>query len=318
MTELRAIGFDNAEFQRLQDPDLPAAERQALINQHQTAFADLRANFDDGTIEAFVQRLGGKGFRQVYSATGNEGLKTVLNILELERQGRVTGFDDWVSFFNRSNAENRALADIVGELDVAKQTARGLQQGEIVNVGGDARAAAGRSGGQDKSFDITVENAQTTEVARNIEVQTVDGVATDVGFLLDGVGHAVGKAISADSGTVEAAIRVELPEPGTRIPDENGKVKYFGSNGRYVEIYETNNPNLELDNAERERIGRTDRIGRDTYAGELNLFEGLRQRLSRTSDFNVVDRVSVFDKNGSTIAVLNRANNGNWILENVR
>ena len=136
--------------------------------------------------------------------------------------------------------------------------------------------------------------------------------------LLEGAGHAVSKAISAENGTVEAAIRVELPEPGTRIADENGKVKYFGSNGRYVEIYEPRNPDLELDEAERERIGTTDRIGRDTYAGELNLFEGLRQRLGRTSDFNVVNRVTVFDKNGNTIAILNRADNGNWTLENVR
>lgn len=282
-----------------------------MIAQHQTAFADLIANFDEGTIQAFVQRLGGKGFRQVMSATGHEGLRTVLDVLELERQGRITGFDDWVSFFNRSNAENDRLADIVGELDVAKQTALELGQGEIVNVGGDARAAAGRSGGQNKSFDITVENAQTGEVARNIEVQTVDGVVSRATQLLDGVGHAVGKAISANSGTVEAAIRVQLPEPGEMIVQPTGKHRYFGNNGRYVEIYDP-------DNAEREIRGRTDRIGRDTYAGERSIFEGLEQSLSRTSNFDVVDRVTVFDMNGNTVAILNRANNGNWTLENIR
>ena len=40
-------------------------------------------------------------------------------------------------------------------------------------MGGDARAATNTGGKQDSSFDITVENIQTNEVTRNIEITTV-------------------------------------------------------------------------------------------------------------------------------------------------
>ena len=226
-------------------------------------------------------------------------------MIELEKQGKITCFDDWVKFFNRSNAEDTNLADVIGELSVAKQTAGEIRQGEVVNVGGDERSLA-QNKDPKKSFDLTVEDQQTGEVVRNIEVKSINGTVDDAGKLETGVGHAASKAKDVEYGTVEAAISVDLPEPGDVKPQPNGKERHFGRDGRYVEI--------DLD----PKIGTTDRTGRDTFAGEKSVFEGLRQRLSKSSDFDRIDRVTVIDKSGTTVAILRKQMGGQWKLENVR
>ena len=271
--------------------------------------------------------MGVDGFKKIHQASGNDGLQKVIDVIELEKQGRIKNVDDWISFFKRSNAEDTNLADVIGELSAAKQTTLELRQGEVINVGGDERSLA-QNRDPEKSFDLTVENQQTGEVLRNIEVETVRDTVYEAGELESGVGHAASKAVKNTSGTVEAAIRIDLPEPGSRkIDRETGKVKYFGSNGRYVEIYEPDNPALDPnhpdfdpDNPELERIGMTDRIGRDTYAGEKSIFKGLELSLSRSRDprLNRVDRVTIFDKNGTTIAILRKQMGGTWKLENMR
>ena len=300
--------MNDAEIAELNDPGTTKTRKDALNAKNDATYKQLYEQYGKEGLAEFSQRLGADGFKKIHQASGKSGLDTVADVIELEKQGKITGFDDWVTFFNRSNAEDANLADVIGELSVAKQTAGEIRQGEVVNVGGDERSLA-QNKDPKKSFDLTVEDQRTGEVVRNIEVESVRGVVSDAGELESGVGHAASKAKQVEYGTVEAAIRVELPEPGSRIIDkERGKVKHFGSNGRYVEI--DSDPN----------IGTTDKVGRDTYVGEKSVFKGLELSLSRSRDprLNRVDRVTVLDKSGTTVAILRKQMGGTWKLENVR
>ena len=298
ITELRAIGLDNAEFQRLQDPNLPAAEKQALIAQHQTAFADLMANFDEGTIQTFVQRLGGKGFRQVYSATGNEGLRTVIEVLELEKQGRITGFDDWVSFLNKGNRDNTNITNLVAELSETKRLSTEISDGEVINIGGDAQVVPRRDGSIPPSYDLTVEN-QAGEVTRNIDVTTASNMVTRPIDLTTGIRHAVEKADAADGGTIESTVRVDLPPEG-HVVSQGGIQKNFGRGGRYTII---------------DPSGTARRTGADTFEGEGDLIEDVRVYLNdnNITDSDVLNRLNLVDKSGSSLATFEKIN-GRWVI----
>ena len=306
LNKWRRIGLDDAEIAELNDASTTKARKDALAAKNDAAYKQLYEQYGKEGLAEFDRRLGADGFKKIRQASGKSGLDTVADVIELEKQGKITGFDDWVTFFNRSNAEDANLADVIGELSVAKQTAGEIRQGEVVNVGGDARAATRADGGVEKSFDLTVENEATGEVVRNIEVESVRNTVEDGSDLLSGVGHAASKAKEVEYGTVEAAIRVDLPEPGSMVERPNGKERYFGRNGRYTEI----NPETKT----------TDPTGRNTFAGEKSVFEGLEQSLSRSNDPQLkrVDRVTVIDKSGTTVAILHKQRGGQWKLENVR
>ena len=306
LKDLRSIGLDPDEAKLLQDANLSKADKDALIAKHQTAYADLNANFGEGNIKIFVERLGSKGLRQIYGASGNEGLRQVLDVLELEKQGKIRGVDDWVSFLNKGNRNNENIDNLVAELSETKRLSTDIDEGQVINIGGDAQVVPKKDGTTPTSYDITVEN-QSSEVSRNIDVTTVRDVIVDRGDIKEGIRHAVEKADAAPSGTIESTVRVDLPKEGHVASSGGERQKNFGRGGRYTIT--------EPENTVTKTGGTARRTGADTFEGEEDLIEDIRDYLGNNNINNSesLDRLNLVDKSGSPLATFEKVN-GRWSI----
>ena len=307
LKDLRSIGLDPDEAKLLQDANLSKADKDALIAKHQTAYADLNANFGEGNIKIFVERLGSKGLRQIYGASGNEGLRQVLDVLELEKQGKVRGVDDWVSFLNKGNRNNENIDNLVAELSETKRLSTDIDEGQVINIGGDAQVVPKKDGTIPTSYDITVEN-QSSEVSRNIDVTTVRDVIVDRGDIKEGIRHAVEKADAAPSGTIESTVRVDLPKEGHVASSGGERQKNFGRGGRYTIT--------EPENTVTKTGGTARRTGADTFEGEEDLIEDIRDYLAnnKITDSDSLDRLNLVDKSGSHLVTLEKIS-GSWTIK---
>ena len=273
-----------------------------MIAKHQNAYANLNANFGEAEVSTLVNRLGGKGLRQIYGASGNDGLRQVIDVLELEKQGKVRGVNDWVSFLNKGNRDNTNIGNLVAELSETKRLSTEIRDGQVINVGGDAQVVPKQDGSTPPSYDITVEN-QSGEVLRNIDVTTVNNVVIEEDNLKTGIKHAVEKADAAQGGTIESTVRVDLPEEGYVKSLGGGRQKNFGRGGRYTIT-------------EPEPIGTARRIGADTFEGEEDLIEDIRVYLAdnKITDSDALDRLNLVDKSGSPLATFEKVN-GSWVVK---
>ena len=94
LEEFRSIGFSKADLDKLNDPAITKAEKNALYARRDASYKKLYESYGQEGVEQLTRKLGAKGLRQIYGATGTEGLKKVEQIIELEKQGKVKGFDD--------------------------------------------------------------------------------------------------------------------------------------------------------------------------------------------------------------------------------
>ena len=134
--------------------------------------------------------------RQIYGATSMDGLKKIGQIIELEKKGKVKNFDDWIEFLNSGNRKDRGIKDVVGELDITKGVGTSLGENEIINMGGDNLALTNAQGEKSTSFDLAIEDKQTGELLRNIEVHRPRDSATagNHSNFSKGINHAIEKA----------------------------------------------------------------------------------------------------------------------------
>jgi hypothetical protein len=133
---------------------------------------------------------------------------------------------------HRKKKQGNDLLNVLGELKEAKRLALEVKQ-EVINIGGDARAVLDKVGNRLPSFDLTVET-KTGAVTRNIDVTTVESVADRPDVFKDGITHPAKKVSSKTQGTVEATIRIELPQRGHTSSLKDGREKHFGLDGRYT------------------------------------------------------------------------------------
>ena len=271
-------------------------------------------------IEQLSQKLGAKGLRQIYGATGVNGLKKVEQIIELESLGKVKNFDDWMEFLNSGNRGDQGIKEVVGELDITKGVGTSLNQNEVINMGGDNQAVTNAQGEKSTSFDIAIEDNQTGELLRNIEVHRPRGSATadNHSDFKNGINHAIEKATlkvkdtqgntvidpiykraklipnPEVKGKVEAAININIPEAGTIIKD-----KYFGESGTYGTGFGNG--------------------GGDLYQDIIN--EQLAKNKNPYAE-KYLDRVHIIDRNGTLRAVIEKSGNAktgyNWTIKRYR
>lgn len=320
LEEFRSIGFSKAEIEQLNNPNITKAEKNALYARRDANYKKLYQSYGQEGIEQLSQKLGAKGLRQIYGATGLDGLKKVEQIIELERQGKVKGFDDWIEFLNSGNRKDQGITEVVGELDITKGVGTSLDSNEIINMGGDNLALTNAQGEKSTSFDLAIEDNQTGELLRNIEVHRPRRTATagNHSDFKDGINHAIDKATlevkdaqgntvidpiikraklipnPEVKGKVEAAININIPEAGTVKKD-----KYFGESGTYGTGFGTG--------------------GGDLYQDIIN--EQLAKNKNPYAE-KYLDRVNIIDRNGTLRAVIEKSGNAttgyNWTIKRYR
>ena len=196
LEEFRSIGFSKAEIETLNNPNTTKAEKNALYARRDANYKKLYEAYGQEGIEQLSQKLGAKGLRQIYGATGIDGLNKVKQIIELERQGKVKNFDDWIEFLNSGNRGDQGIKEVVGELDITKGVGTSLNDNEVINLGGDNQAVVNAQGEKSTSFDLAIEDNQTGELLRNIEVHRPlrPATAANHSHFKGGINHAIEKA----------------------------------------------------------------------------------------------------------------------------
>ena len=325
LEEFRSIGFSKADLDKLNNPNITKAEKNALYARRDANYKQLYSAYGQEGIEQLSQKLGAKGLRQIYGATGVDGLKKVEQIIELERQGKVKNFDDWMEFLNSGNRGDQGIKEVVGELDVTKGVGTSLGKNEVINLGGDNQAVTNAQGEKSKSFDLAIEDNQTGELLRNIEVHRPRNtrLATNHSDFGDGISHAIEKATlkvkdaqgntvidtNIDrpklipnpeiKGKVEAAININIPEAGT-VVGKKGKERFFGESGTYGTYYQP---------------------GNDLYQDIIN------EQLTNVDNLNpypekYLDRVHIIDRNGTLRATIEKTGTAktgySWTIKRYR
>ena len=229
-------------------------------------------------------------------------MKTVADVIELEKQGKIKNFDDWASFFNEGNRAGANVQDLLTELQEAKRVSGNLKDREVINIGGDARAEVNARGERQKTFDLKVENVQTGQTTRNIEVKTLENSVSDATDLREGIRHAIEKRIDATGGTVEATIQIEL----ARESKKGKKTRVIDESGNYSDI--------EKDKEGIERSYNTGNLFQDIKDKIAEIEIKNVERRKDNPDVNLIDRVNLVRKDGSSSATYFKEN-GQWKLE---
>ena len=303
LNKWRRIGLSETEIAQLNNPNITPALKDALIAKNDAVYKQLYQQFGEEGLSTLNGRLGVDGFKKIHQVSGNDGLKTVADVIELEKQGKVKNFDDWVSFFNSGNKDKKNLKNLLVELQETKRLSNSIRKEEIIDIGGDAKAKADATGGkQDTSFDMTVENRKTGQVVRNIDVTTVEGSVANYSDLTTGIRHAINKRPSATRGMVEATIQIDLASQykkgkTRRVIDESGNYSDMvkDKNG-YESSYNTGN------------------IFQDVKDNLPKIEAGNRHRIGDNPNVNLIDRVNVTRKDGSLFATYVKEN-GQWKLK---
>ena len=189
---------------------------------------------------------------------------------------------------------------MLSELQEAKRVSTTLREGEVVDIGGDARAEVNERGERQKTFDMKVENAQTGQTTRNIEVKSLDRAVARATDLREGIRHAIDKRIDATGGSVEATIQMEL---ATRTSIGGGRTRVIDSSGNYADI-----------EADGKRSYNTGNLFQD-IKGKIAEIEAVNQhRIRENSDVNLIDRVNLIRQDGSLFATYYKQD-GQWKLE---
>ena len=273
-----------------------------MLGKNDAAYRQLYENYGKEGLETFNRRLGADGVRKVYQAGGQSGLDTVADVIELEKQGKIKNFDDWASFFSEGNRTGTNVQDLLTELQEARRVSGNVKDGEVVNIGGDARATTRQSGEQEKSFDITVENSQTGEVVRNIEVKSVEKSVSRAEDLTNGITHAIEKRKSATGGKVEATIQIDLASETKR----GKKRRVIDESGNYSDIEKERNGN--------ENSYNTGNIFQDVKEKLPTIETGNQHKIGDNPNVSLIDRVSITRKDGSLLATYVKEN-GKWKLK---
>ena len=258
--------------------------------------------------------MNGKVLRKIYEASGNDGLQLVIDVVELEKQGKVFEFDDWIKFISQGNKSNEQVKNLLVELKETKRLAKELKEGEIIRIGGDERKVIGRDGNEEASFDITVENKVKKEVVRNVEVTTVNAVI-DFGDFTEGIKHAIDKRASGvKTGTVESTI--EIPSlPFLKSIGGKRQWAYNPKTGDFVIIERDGTIRTKTRNLFQEVAENLPKL-EDAYS-RPNIKSDAVVRPSATEinpNLNIIDRVNIIDSNGSLIVTIVKEN-GVWVVK---
>ena len=308
--ELKKFGLTADEVRQLDSGTLSRADQRALEARRQAALQNLNATFDTSTIQLLIKRLTPQGLRRLYEAGGIDGLKVIREIFDLEAKGKISNFDDWLSYILQGNRNAEDLENVIGELREARRLTGEIRGDEVINIGGDAQATRSPSGERPPSYDMTVES-KNGQVLRNLDVTTLTEPLTDATQLGAGVGHAIGDKWRMAQGlekkaTVESTIRIELPSAGDKLTLFNGNQRIFGPNGSYTTIDPvTGLPSLR---------GRTP-TGDLIYNADGNLFSDFQRYLERRENADRLRRVNLVDKNtGKPLAIMERDGRGKWTI----
>ena len=321
LEEFRSIGFSKKDLDELNDPAITKARKNELYKKRDASYKKLYESYGQEGVEQLTQKLGAKGLRQIYGATGVGGLKKVEQIIELEKLGKVKGFDDWIEFLNSGNRGDQSITEVVGELDITQGVTQSLNKNEVINLGGDNQVVVNERGERPKSFDLTVENKQTGEVLRNIEVhrpRKKQLAAEDKDFK-PGIEHAIDKAtIKVEdakgrtvidpntgraklkpnkdiNGNVEAAINVDIPKAGDVVALDNGTERHFGESATYTSY----NPKTKTST----QTSATD------FDGEKDLYQDIidKQLSGKSDPEKYLDRVNIIDRDGTLRATIEKS-----------
>jgi hypothetical protein len=205
--------------------------------------------------------------------------------LPLVKEGRIIGIDDWLAFSAHKKADDALRT--AAELREARRLAATYPHNKV-NVGGDARAPRNPDGSAVASFDLSVDNAAGA-VLRSFEMTTVDAVVTQSSQLSDSVRHAAVKAAKRRAmgqpiqGEIEAIVQIRLGDTVT-------------AKGGALEIANSGDITLVTKTVPPKRIPKG------------NLFEEFAKNAGKLNDNQLVDAVTVVDKNtGAIIARIERS-----------
>lgn len=170
-----------------------------------------------------ARRLTPRGIVSVEQAAGADGFATIARTLELQAEGSIAGFDDWVAFsITRLNKTDGLLRDVLLELREAERLLPEVPAGGRVRIGNDLH------GGGAKSLDLVIEDAAGNAV-RRVDVTSLEVPYERAPQLTRAIKHVAGK-ITATTGAAEGSIAIELRP---RISLGNGRRREFEPGGAW-------------------------------------------------------------------------------------
>jgi hypothetical protein len=134
--------------------------------------------------------------------------------LPFVKSGRIVGLEDWLKFGATKTGDDAAR--VSAELREARRLAKEYPEHKI-NVGGDAKAPGRAEDSPLTSFDLSVEDA-AGQVARSVEMTSVEGVVTKASELSSAITHAAEKAAARIAkgqpipGKIESVVQVKWAE----------------------------------------------------------------------------------------------------------
>ncbi|MBK9031011.1 MAG: hypothetical protein IPL61_06695 [Myxococcales bacterium] len=212
-------------------------------------------------------------------------------VAALQRQGRITGLDDWIET-TKSGAT--APADLALELREAVRQAR-VKPDDVIHIGSDAKAPMMPGGrGRARSFDMAVAS-RSGAVSASVEVTAAAPVR---------YGAELGEAIR--HGTVKAVDRAAMGMPieGTRE----------------LSIYTSLAPPRDrksglqaIDKITGARTKTTHQVP-PLVIPEGNLYEEIAMQLDRTNGAEQLDGVTLLDRNSGSVLAAYHRDGAKWEL----
>ena len=132
----------------------------------------------------------------------------------LVKAGRIVGLEDWLRFGATKTGDDATR--VAAELREARRLAKDYPEHKI-NVGGDGKAPGRAENSPLASFDLSVEDA-AGNVARSVEMTSVEGVVTKASDLSSAITHAAEKAAARIAsgkpipGKIESIVQVKWAE----------------------------------------------------------------------------------------------------------
>jgi predicted chitinase/predicted DNA-binding ArsR family transcriptional regulator len=210
--------------------------------------------------------------RHLSSVGRSDLIRVIQDVRELEAQGRLSGFADWLKdMYTRQPSQ---IVDGLSELLEARRLAKdysGKKQ-VVIEYGQD-----GKTGG--KSFDIKVEDP-VKGIDRKIDVYTPQSFK--VGDAIQGISHAAGKIVNGSKDMVEATVCF------TKWPPTVGKGLKALPNGDMII----------------EKTG----VVRDNFFDQI--VNSANSSTSKVANFENVQALNIIDKNGKLLVRITNSTPG--------
>jgi len=293
LEDVRKLVKDKGQLQRLlneagNDPKKLKNLLQ-IVDGDAKQLEQLIKDFGVKALDDFTTHLTPQGVKSIFQAGGREGLQLTQRIVELEKKGKINGIKDWAAFaITQQNKQGDDMLRSLNELREAERMALDAKSGAVVQIGNDLHGAGVRT------FDNSLDQGGTT--IRNVEVTSVDGLATQMSNFKSGIDHGIDKAKALPpgaAGTREASIYAEFPTKD--ITRGNYQLK-FTPDGKYQMFTKDGSRHIK----------------------DGDVISELVQNMKKIKDNNLLTHVNIYSKSDNGVIVILENQGGTWVVKTRR